>query len=126
MCVPPVIQMVATPSQPVLPYEALQTSTRPLVGRQFFGLAPPATMVVSSTLDWLQSLEAVTSIASHCPDTLSPNFIVKGFAVRAQWYPFHEWFAYTDDGKATNASIVIATTTNTNVFFFAFIFKLSS
>lgn len=68
----------------MLPYEALQTSTRPLVGRQDFGFVPPATTVVSKTPDFDQSLAAVASIASHGPDTLSPSWSVNGFAVRAQ------------------------------------------
>ena len=64
--------------------EICLASTRPLVGRQDLGAVPPATMVVLSTFDCVQSAEAVPSIPSHNPDTLSPSFIVKGFAVRAQ------------------------------------------
>src|SRR4051794_26469513 len=41
----------ATPSQPVLPYAPLQTSSRPAVGRQVFDLAPRATTVVLRTVD---------------------------------------------------------------------------
>lgn len=49
----------ASPSQPLLPYAALQTSTRPLFGWQLFTLACPETIVVSSTLDLLQLEEVV-------------------------------------------------------------------
>src|SRR5918997_5324877 len=48
----PLRQMVAMPSQPFLPYFALQTSTRPFVAPQFVGLVPPpGIFVVSSTSD---------------------------------------------------------------------------
>src|SRR6266508_2460943 len=86
MWTPPVIQIDAMPSQPLLPYVALQTSTRPVVALQRLGLfACPATIVVSSTVDLLQSLDVVARIESHCEDTLSPSLTVNGFAVRAQW-----------------------------------------
>src|SRR5215204_5128262 len=84
MCFP-LTQIWASPSQPLLPYSALQTSTCPLVGRQFFGLAPPATIGVSSTVDLLQSEEVVFRILSQVEDTLSPSCSVNGLAVRAQW-----------------------------------------
>src|SRR3989338_8201018 len=66
ICVP-LTQTLATPSHPLKPYLALHTSTRPLVGTQFFGVylplvlfVPPATIAVSSTADPpLQSVEAV-------------------------------------------------------------------
>ena len=75
----PLIQMWARPSQPLLPYAALQTSTRPLVGRQRLMLLeapPPATIVVSSTEDWVQSEDVVARIGCHVLDTLSPSFSV--------------------------------------------------
>jgi hypothetical protein len=50
-------------------------------------------MVVFSTVDCVQSDEAVTSMPSQSPLTLSPSLTVNGFDVRAQWYPFHEWLA---------------------------------
>src|SRR6478735_2224590 len=93
MCVPPVTEMDAMPNQPVLPYAALHTSTRPGVGRQFFGRVEPATTVVSRTVDLVQSLLAPARLASQALETLSPSLTVNGLLVRAQWYPFHEWVA---------------------------------
>src|SRR5215211_1821705 len=58
MCLP-LVQICASPSQPLLPYSALQTSTRPLSGWQLFTPACPRTTGVSSTLDLLQSEEVV-------------------------------------------------------------------
>jgi hypothetical protein len=63
----------------------LQTSTRPVVGRQFFGLAKPWTIVLSKTLDWLQSPDVVPRYESQALVTLSPSFNVNGLLVRAQW-----------------------------------------
>jgi hypothetical protein len=42
-------QIWAKPSQPFLPYNALQTSTRPLFGRHRLPVVLPATTSVSST-----------------------------------------------------------------------------
>src|SRR4029450_13145467 len=110
MCVPPVIQICATPSQPVFPYRALQTSTRPAVGRHDLGFVLPATTCVLSTVDCVQSLHAVTSLPSQSPLTLSPSLIVNGFDVRAQWNPPHEWFAEADPARANGASRASDTT----------------
>src|SRR5262245_4821950 len=65
MWLPVVSQIWATPSQPVLPYDALQISSWPSVGRQFRGLVPPATIVVFSTLEAVQSDEVVARIGSQ-------------------------------------------------------------
>src|SRR3989344_7020071 len=82
MCVPPVTDICAMPSQPFLPYLAFQTSMRPVVARQTFGLpAPPATFVRFSTEDGFQSAMAPFRYASHTDDTLSPTFSVNGFEV---------------------------------------------
>jgi len=59
MWLPPVMEMEAIPSQPVLPYAALHTSTRPVVPRQLRGLVEPATILVSRTVDLLQSVDVV-------------------------------------------------------------------
>lgn len=45
----------------------------------------PATIVVSSTVDWLQSVDVVARDESQTEDTLSPSLRVKGLLVRAQW-----------------------------------------
>src|ERR687886_2394650 len=60
MCLP-LTQIWAKPSHPLLPYFALQTSTRPLCALHFFGSArsSPWTTVVSITLETLQSLVEV-------------------------------------------------------------------
>ncbi len=44
----PLSQICASPSQPVLPYAALQTSTRPAAGWQRLPVVLPATTVVVS------------------------------------------------------------------------------
>ncbi|MEJ7630505.1 MAG: hypothetical protein WKF54_13015 [Nocardioidaceae bacterium] len=44
----------------------------------------PVTIVVFRTVDAVQSEEAVPKDASQRLSTLSPNFNVNGFAVRAQ------------------------------------------
>jgi hypothetical protein len=82
---------------------ALQISTCPDVGRQDLGFAPPGTIVVSMTVDCDQSDEAVTSMPSHSPLTLSPSLRVNGLAVRAQWYPPQEWFAEAETESMTAA-----------------------
>src|SRR3989344_831891 len=113
ICTPPVIHICARPSQPLLPYFALQTSMRPAVGRQFLGLlTPPATIVVSNTFDWLQSADAPARYASQALVTLSRSFKVNGLLVRAQWYPPQEWFAYATDASAPTANRVIITANN--------------
>src|SRR3989344_6661214 len=79
----PVAQIEAMPSQPLLPYLFLQTSTRPLVGRQFRGdLA--ATTLVSKTVDTLQSTAAPARDASQTAETLSPTLKLNGLAIRPQ------------------------------------------
>ena len=84
MCSPPLIQIWAIPSHPVLPYLALQTSIRPTVGRQLRGCVPPPTFARSSTDDRLQSVMASSRLASQADDTLSPTFNVNGLPCRAQ------------------------------------------
>jgi hypothetical protein len=83
MCLPE-IQIEATPSQTLLPYAPLHTSTRPVVGRQRRAFDWPVTRFVSSTVDLLQSEEVVPRYESHALVTLSPNLSVKGLDVRAQ------------------------------------------
>jgi hypothetical protein len=63
----------------------LQISTWPSValhGRAFLLLC---TMVVSRTVDLLQSLDVVARYESHWEVTLSRRTTVKGLAVRPQW-----------------------------------------
>src|SRR5262249_38508109 len=55
------IQICATPSHPVLPYDALQIWSCPEVGRQFLGFAAPDTTAVRTGFPkttWLQSSDA--------------------------------------------------------------------
>src|SRR3989344_3910319 len=93
MCSPPVTQICAIPSHPLLPYLALHTSTRPFVGLQDLRDESPATTVVSNTIETVQSSDAVLSTLSHALETLSPSLSVKGLDWRAQWYGPHEWNA---------------------------------
>ena len=58
MWLPPVIQICATPSQPVLPYAALHTSTRPELGAHVAPFVLPVTTVVFKTSELLQSADA--------------------------------------------------------------------
>src|SRR5438034_1861816 len=105
----PLTQICATPSQPFWPYVPLQTSTRPLVGLHL-PLACPATIVVSSIVDWLQSLEVLPRYGFQLDDRLSPNLTLNGLLVRAQWYPFQEWLAPTENGDAARAARTMTTT----------------
>jgi len=82
----PDAQIDATPSQPLLPYLELQTWTWPVVAsHNFTDRLPPFTIVVSRTVDALQSDDVVTRMGSQTELTLSPSLSVNGFAVRAQW-----------------------------------------
>src|SRR3989344_5799124 len=100
----PLTHICAMPSQPLLPYLLLQTSTRPVTALQFLGLVLPAATAVSRTDETVQSLAAVVRILSQLTETLSPSFKVKGFAVRAQWYPPQEWVAYATEALAPRTS----------------------
>src|ERR671917_228534 len=61
----PLSQIEAIPSQPLLPYFALQTSTRPVVAPHLFALLWPPTTEVSSESDLVQSTEVVFRKASQ-------------------------------------------------------------
>ncbi len=80
----PCAQMLAKPSQPLLPYLLLHTSTRPDTGLQFFGFVLPATIVVSNTVETLQSVDEAARYASQLDVTSLPSFSVNGLDVRAQ------------------------------------------
>jgi hypothetical protein len=81
----PLTQIWAIPSQPVLPYDALQASIRPDVGLQLTGSFALETLVNLTTLDALQSAIASSRYGSQVELTLSPTLRFSGFAVRAQW-----------------------------------------
>jgi hypothetical protein len=100
----PSIQIVASPSQPLLPDQALQTSTRPRVARQACAPVPPPAIVVSRTLDLLQSRKAVARYVSQSLDMLSPSRSVNGLLVRAQWYGPQACVAPASEGTAEIAS----------------------
>src|SRR5919197_5664390 len=69
MCfVPDASQICATPSQPLLPYEPLQTSTRPAVALQRLLRDSPGTTVVSRTVDFDQSADVVGRHGSQLDD----------------------------------------------------------
>jgi hypothetical protein len=76
-------EMLASPSQPLLPYVPLQTSTRPSVALHRRP-ARPLTRVSSMTLDFVQSLVAVVNSDVHALVTLSPAWSPNGLAVLAQ------------------------------------------
>src|SRR5262249_44620309 len=82
---PVVNQIWATPSHPVLPYAALQISSRPLVGRQLRGFAPPATIWLCTTAELFHSDDAFENAVCQAVLTLFPIFTVNGLAVRGQW-----------------------------------------
>src|SRR6266542_1350656 len=65
--------------------------------------APPraATIVLRATLDLFQSDDArLRWLFQSAVVMLSPTLIVNGFAVLAQWYVPHEWFASADEAVA--------------------------
>src|SRR6266536_2786800 len=65
-------------------------------------------MFVFSTLDAVQSPDAVESKLLHAEVVLLPRAIVNGFDVRAQWYLPQEWFAEADPASAVAVISVIA------------------
>ena len=85
----PFTHTCAMPSHPVLPYRLLQTSTRPADARQLLKLESPGTICVSSSVERLQSEDAVARTGPHDPERLLPSFMENGDAVRAQWYVPH-------------------------------------
>src|SRR5687767_7524719 len=100
---PPLIQICARPSQPLLPYAALQERTLPLTaGQRFrvFVLSFPASLLTLRTDDACQSLMAMTRLSSQLDVMLSMTLTVNGLDVRAQWYPFQEWLAWAVAGMA--------------------------
>ena len=86
MWLPPLIQICATPSHPLFPYDALHTSTRPAVGGHVDGLLPLFTVDKLRTSDRFQSDTAALKELPQSPETFSPMLRLRGLLDRAQWY----------------------------------------
>src|SRR6058998_2411928 len=67
--------------------------------------------------DFDQSLDAVLSIWSHDPLTLSPSLSANGLEVRAQWYRPQEWFA---EAEVASTTATTATSPASDASFFNF------